>query len=128
MLMRHLTVTFGSLNPFISFQIVLAFGNYMNSSKRGAACGFRLQSLDLVSSVLFLFLFYFVCFSIYGSSMTFFTIFIFQLLDTKSTDRSQTLLHFITNIIQEKYPDLVNFHTELHFVDKAGLGTCTHSG
>uniref|UniRef100_A0A3P8NLX1 Formin-like 1a n=1 Tax=Astatotilapia calliptera TaxID=8154 RepID=A0A3P8NLX1_ASTCA len=71
-------------------EIVLAFGNYMNSSKRGAACGFRLQSLDL-------------------------------LLDTKSTDRSQTLLHFITNIIQEKYPDLVNFHTELHFVDKAGL-------
>uniref|UniRef100_A0A3Q4HLF8 Formin-like 1a n=2 Tax=Neolamprologus brichardi TaxID=32507 RepID=A0A3Q4HLF8_NEOBR len=71
-------------------EIVLAFGNYMNSSKRGAACGFRLQSLDL-------------------------------LLDTKSTDRSQTLLHFITNIIQDKYPDLVNFHTELHFVDKAGL-------
>ena len=31
-------------------QIVLAFGNYMNSSKRGAAYGFRLQSLDLVSS------------------------------------------------------------------------------
>ncbi|MEQ2177421.1 hypothetical protein GOODEAATRI_003404 [Goodea atripinnis] len=29
-------------------QIVLAFGNYMNSSKRGAAYGFRLQSLDLV--------------------------------------------------------------------------------
>ncbi|XP_039976270.1 formin-like protein 1 [Xiphias gladius] len=71
-------------------EIVLAFGNYMNSSKRGAAYGFRLQSLDL-------------------------------LLETKSTDRSQTLLHFITNIIQEKYPDLANFHTELHFVDKAAL-------
>ncbi|KAM9394005.1 formin-like protein 1 [Pholidichthys leucotaenia] len=71
-------------------EIVLAFGNYMNSSKRGAAYGFRLQSLDL-------------------------------LLETKSTDRSQTLLHFITNIILEKYPDLVNFHTELHFVDKAAL-------
>lgn len=55
--MRHLTVRFGSLNPFISFQIVLAFGNYMNSSKRGAACGFRLQSLDLVSSG-FLFCFF----------------------------------------------------------------------
>uniref|UniRef100_A0A8D2MS26 Formin-like 1 n=1 Tax=Zonotrichia albicollis TaxID=44394 RepID=A0A8D2MS26_ZONAL len=27
-------------------EIVLAFGNYMNSSKRGAAYGFRLQSLD----------------------------------------------------------------------------------
>ncbi|XP_070778577.1 formin-like protein 1 [Enoplosus armatus] len=71
-------------------EIVLAFGNYMNSSKRGAAYGFRLQSLDL-------------------------------LLETKSTDRSQTLLHFITSIIQEKYPDLANFHTELHFVDKAAL-------
>ncbi|XP_034046531.1 formin-like protein 2 [Thalassophryne amazonica] len=71
-------------------EIVLAFGNYMNSNKRGAAYGFRLQSLDL-------------------------------LLETKSTDRSQTLLQFITNIIQEKYPDLANFHTELHFVDKAAL-------
>ncbi|CAB1341732.1 unnamed protein product [Coregonus sp. 'balchen'] len=48
-------------------EIILAFGNYMNSSKRGAAFGFRLQSLDL-------------------------------LLDTKSTDRSQTLLHFISSI------------------------------
>lgn len=55
--MRHLTVRFGSLNPFISFQIVLAFGNYMNSSKRGAAYGFRLQSLDLVSSGVFFILF-----------------------------------------------------------------------
>uniref|UniRef100_A0A7N6AGU8 Formin-like 1a n=1 Tax=Anabas testudineus TaxID=64144 RepID=A0A7N6AGU8_ANATE len=71
-------------------EIVLAFGNYMNSSKRGAAYGFRLQSLDL-------------------------------LLETKSTDRSQTLLHFITSIIQEKYSDLANFHTDLHFVDKAAL-------
>lgn len=34
--------------PFPSLQIVLAFGNYMNSSKRGAAYGFRLQSLDVV--------------------------------------------------------------------------------
>lgn len=54
------------------------------------------------------------------------TNFTFQLLETKSTDRSQTLLHFITNIIQEKYPDLVTFHTELHFVDKAALGIFTN--
>uniref|UniRef100_A0A669BIL7 Formin like 1 n=1 Tax=Oreochromis niloticus TaxID=8128 RepID=A0A669BIL7_ORENI len=71
-------------------EIILAFGNYMNSSKRGAAYGFRLQSLDL-------------------------------LLDTKSTDRKQTLMHFIVNIIQEKYPELQSFHTELHFLDKASL-------
>ncbi|KAI4887443.1 hypothetical protein NFI96_017429 [Prochilodus magdalenae] len=71
-------------------EIVLAFGNYMNSGKRGAAHGFRLQSLDL-------------------------------LLDTKSTDRKQTLLHFLVSIIQEKYPQLHSFHTELHFLDKAAL-------
>uniref|UniRef100_A0AAQ5XEE9 Formin-like 1a n=1 Tax=Amphiprion ocellaris TaxID=80972 RepID=A0AAQ5XEE9_AMPOC len=71
-------------------EIILAFGNYMNSSKRGAAYGFRLQSLDL-------------------------------LLDTKSTDRRQTLLHFIVNIIQDKYPELQSFYTELHFLDKAAL-------
>lgn len=62
----------------------------MNSSKRGAAYGFRLQSLDL-------------------------------LLDTKSTDRKQTLMHFIVNIIQERYPELQSFPTELHFLDKAAL-------
>lgn len=46
----------------------------------------------------------------------------FQLLDTKSTDRKQTLLHFIANVIQEKYPDVNNFYSELHFLDKAALG------
>ncbi|KAM6896944.1 formin-like protein 1 [Xenentodon cancila] len=71
-------------------EIILVFGNYMNSSKREPAYGFRLQSLDL-------------------------------LLDTKSTDRRQTLLHFIVNIIQEKYPVLQSFYTELHFLDRAAL-------
>ncbi|XP_051496467.1 LOW QUALITY PROTEIN: formin-like protein 1 [Apus apus] len=70
-------------------EIVLAFGNYMNSSKRGAAYGFRLQSLD-------------------------------ALLEMKSTDRKQTLLHYLVRVITEKYPELSGFHTELHFLDKAG--------
>lgn len=30
-------------------EVILAFGNYMNSSKRGGAFGFKLQSLDVVS-------------------------------------------------------------------------------
>lgn len=34
------------------FQIILALGNYMNSGKRGAVYGFKLQSLDLVRPVL----------------------------------------------------------------------------
>ncbi|XP_023573714.1 formin-like protein 1 isoform X1 [Octodon degus] len=70
-------------------EIVLAFGNYMNSSKRGAAYGFRLQSLD-------------------------------ALLEMKSTDRKQTLLHYLVKVIAEKYPQLSGFHSELHFLDKAG--------
>ncbi|ELV10103.1 Formin-like protein 3 [Tupaia chinensis] len=70
-------------------EIVLAFGNYMNSSKRGAAYGFRLQSLDV-------------------------------LLEMKSTDRKQTLLHYLVKVIAEKYPQLTGFHSELHFLDKAG--------
>uniref|UniRef100_W5LK99 FH2 domain-containing protein n=1 Tax=Astyanax mexicanus TaxID=7994 RepID=W5LK99_ASTMX len=71
-------------------EIILAFGNYMNSGKRGTAYGFRLQSLDL-------------------------------LLDTKSTDRKLTLLHFLVNIIQKKFPQLHSFYTELHFLDNAAL-------
>nr|XP_051701428.1 formin-like protein 3 isoform X6 [Oryctolagus cuniculus] len=69
-------------------EIILALGNYMNSSKRGAVYGFKLQSLDL-------------------------------LLDTKSTDRKMTLLHFIALTVKEKYPELANFWHELHFVEKA---------
>uniref|UniRef100_A0A8C7ZZF5 Formin like 1 n=1 Tax=Oryzias sinensis TaxID=183150 RepID=A0A8C7ZZF5_9TELE len=71
-------------------EIILAFGNYMNSGKQGPVYGFRLESLNL-------------------------------LFETKSTDRKQTLLHFIVNIIQEQYSDLQTFYTELHFLDKAVL-------
>lgn len=44
----------GMKNPIVMFflfspQIILAFGNYMNSAKRGPAYGFKLQSLDMVS-------------------------------------------------------------------------------
>uniref|UniRef100_A0A671RD25 Formin-like protein 3 n=1 Tax=Sinocyclocheilus anshuiensis TaxID=1608454 RepID=A0A671RD25_9TELE len=69
-------------------EIILALGNYMNSSKRGSVYGFKLQSLDL-------------------------------LLDTKSTDRKMTLLHYIALVVKEKYPELATFYNELHFVDKA---------
>ena len=32
----------------LCFQIILAFGNYMNSSRRGAVYGFKLESLSKV--------------------------------------------------------------------------------
>ena len=34
-------------------EIILAFGNYMNSAKRGAVYGFKLQSLETVSFAYF---------------------------------------------------------------------------
>lgn len=43
------SVHFHNELELFSLQIILAFGNYMNSSKKGAVYGFRLQSLDLVS-------------------------------------------------------------------------------
>ncbi|KAK6165836.1 hypothetical protein SNE40_022673 [Patella caerulea] len=71
-------------------EIILAFGNYMNSSKRGAAYGFKLQSLDM-------------------------------LIDTKSGDKKVTLMHFLVQTIQDKFPDVINFDSELRFIDKAAL-------
>lgn len=40
----------------------------------------------------------------------------------KSTDRKQTLLHYLVKVIAEKYPQLTGFHGDLHFLDKAGSG------
>lgn len=69
-------------------EVVLAFGNYMNSSKRGPVYGFKLQSLE-------------------------------SLLETKTHDKKQTLLHFIVQTVADKFPDVNNFQTELTFIDKA---------
>ncbi|CAK9805794.1 Formin-like protein [Anthophora plagiata] len=69
-------------------EIILAFGNYLNSSKRGPAYGFKLQSLD-------------------------------TLLDTKSTDKRMCLLHYIVATIRVKFPELINFESELMYIDKA---------
>ncbi|XP_045448026.1 formin-like protein [Melitaea cinxia] len=69
-------------------EIILAFGNYLNSSKRGPAYGFKLQSLD-------------------------------TLMDTKSTDKRVSLLHYIVATIRQNFPELLNFDTELMYIDKA---------
>ncbi|XP_044753453.1 formin-like protein isoform X1 [Coccinella septempunctata] len=71
-------------------EVVLAFGNYLNSSKRGPAYGFKLQSLD-------------------------------SLLDTKTTDKRMCLLHYIVNTIRQKFPELLNFDSELHYIEKAAF-------
>lgn len=45
-----------------------------------------------------------------------------QLLDTKSTDRKLTLLHYIANVVKEKYAQVALFYNELHYVEKAAAG------
>nr|XP_029712129.1 formin-like protein isoform X2 [Aedes albopictus] len=69
-------------------EVILAFGNYLNSSKRGPAYGFKLQSLD-------------------------------TLLDTKSNDKRMSLMHYIVATVRQKFPELMNFDSELFCIDKA---------
>lgn len=69
-------------------ELILAFGNYMNSTKKGPCYGFKLQSLD-------------------------------SLTITKSTDKRQTLVHYLVELVDSKYPDLKNFETELACLEKA---------
>lgn len=47
----------------------------------------------------------------------------FQLIDTKSTDRKITLLHYIANVVKEKYQQVALFYNELHYVEKAAAGS-----
>lgn len=125
----------------------------MNSSKRGAVYGFKLQSLDLVSSLWALARLWPMHRGVHlhtwaGPNASHKPAFCSQvcwgwrpmhvdpcapppsplclvhpqLLDTKSTDRKMTLLHFIALTVREKYPDLATFWQELHFVEKAAAG------
>ncbi|KAL3308677.1 Formin-like protein 3, partial [Cichlidogyrus casuarinus] len=63
-------------------EIILAFGNYMNSARRGIAYGFRMQSLD-------------------------------ALAETKSPNKRWTLLNYIVDVIEHRFPKCCNFYDEL---------------
>merc|ERR1719471_2452703 len=67
-------------------EIILAFGNYMNSSKKGAAYGFKMSSLDSLSI-------------------------------TKSSDKKTTIVHYLVDVVNSKYPDLKGFETELKYIE-----------
>ncbi|KAM8753348.1 protein diaphanous homolog 2 [Rhynchonycteris naso] len=70
-------------------ELVLLIGNYMNSGSRNA------QSLGFKIS--------FLC----------------KIRDTKSADQKTTLLHFIAEICEEKYRDILKFPEELEHVESA---------
>ncbi len=69
-------------------EIILAFGNYMNSTKKGPCYGFKLQSLD-------------------------------SLTITKSRDKKQTIVHYLADLVQKNYPDVVGFQQDITCLDKA---------
>ncbi|XP_059852000.1 protein diaphanous homolog 3 isoform X4 [Delphinus delphis] len=70
-------------------ELVLLMGNYMNAGSRNA------QTFGFNLSSL--------C----------------KLKDTKSADQKTTLLHFLVQICEENYPDILNFVNDLEHLDKA---------
>ncbi|XP_062869378.1 protein diaphanous homolog 3 isoform X2 [Trichomycterus rosablanca] len=70
-------------------ELVLLMGNYMNAGSRNA----QSYGFDLSS----------LC----------------KLKDTKSADQKSTLLHFLAEVCEEKYSDVLKFIDELQLVDRA---------
>lgn len=70
-------------------QIILLVGNYMNSGSRN------------------------------GKAFGFSISYLCKLRDTKSADQKQTLLHFLADVCQEQYPEVMGFPDELVHVEKA---------
>ncbi|KAI9093467.1 formin homology 2 domain-containing protein [Phlyctochytrium arcticum] len=69
-------------------QIILALGNYMNTGQRGGAYGFKLNS-------------------------------ILKIGDTRSAvqGRKHTLLHYLTDLLDKKFPHIVGFQEQLSHVE-----------
>ncbi|XP_004420116.1 PREDICTED: protein diaphanous homolog 1 isoform X2 [Ceratotherium simum simum] len=70
-------------------ELTLLVGNYMNAGSRNAGA--------------------------FGFSISF----LCKLRDTKSTDQKMTLLHFLAELCETKYPDVLKFPDELAHVEKA---------
>ena len=70
-------------------EVILAFGNYMNSSKRGIANGFKLESFARLLDT------------------------------RASTNRSITLLHWIAQTITDNYPQCEHFYETLGGLEEA---------
>ncbi|XP_035265796.1 protein diaphanous homolog 1 [Anguilla anguilla] len=70
-------------------QIILLVGNFMNAGSRNAKA--------------------------FGFSISY----LCKLRDTKSADHKMTLLHFLVEVCQEQYPDVLHFTEDLIHVEKA---------
>ena len=74
-------------------QVVLLMGNYMNSGSKNQ------QS--------------------YGFELNYLT----KLSHTRSVDQKTTLLHFLANTIEAKFPEVLDFDKDLRNVEAASRGT-----
>ncbi|KAI8815088.1 hypothetical protein BJ742DRAFT_782312 [Cladochytrium replicatum] len=76
------------------FKVILALGNYLNSGARGGAYGFKLNT-------------------------------ILKLADTKSqlSHRKHTLLHYLTELVDRKFPEAAGFEKELLHIDEGSKVT-----
>lgn len=45
-----------------------------------------------------------------------------QLKDTKSADQKTTLLHFLAQVCEEEFPNVIKFVDDLEHVDRASRG------
>lgn len=54
-----------------------------------------------------------------GQAFGFEISFLPKLTSTKDVDNKTTLLHFLVETIEKKFPDLLNFHEQLEHVDRA---------
>ncbi|CAI4230509.1 unnamed protein product [Auanema sp. JU1783] len=70
-------------------EIILAYGNYMNSGKRGGVYGFKISSLDSLAIL------------------------------KSPNERTLTLLHLVVDSVQKSFPELLAFGEQLKFADKA---------
>uniref|UniRef100_A0A8C6M6Q9 Diaphanous-related formin 3 n=1 Tax=Nothobranchius furzeri TaxID=105023 RepID=A0A8C6M6Q9_NOTFU len=76
-------------------ELVLLLGNYMNAGSRNA----QSYGFDLSS----------LC----------------KLKDTKSADQKSTLLHFLAEVCEQEFPDVIKFVDDLEHVDRASRGIFT---
>lgn len=46
-----------------------------------------------------------------------------QLTNTKTADNKKTLMHFLIELMEKKFPEALSFHEELIHVEQAARGT-----
>ncbi|XP_032293909.1 protein diaphanous isoform X1 [Drosophila virilis] len=70
-------------------ELILLLGNYMNSGSKNEAA--------------------------FGFEISYLT----KLTNTKDTDNKQTLLHYLVDLVEKKFPEALNFYDDLSHVNKA---------